>query len=174
MYKLLIAISSFLISNFVLSQTMPPKELRKVIKDSVNYFQHFKSSFKKVFMIDDSVYLSNTNIEGTKENLIITIYFRKDSMISTKYRFIVTDSIKEKTGKKIIDEWKDMLILQLGYNVEIIKQKKNSSSRLYGWTFKKGRFWVDIDLYKKNYNSPVYLVAVDFTYYTPGWYRHIQ
>lgn len=173
MAKLLILISLFLTSDFVLAQENSSKELRKVIKDSANYFQHFKSAFKEM-LIDDSVYLSSINITGTKENRVITCYFRKDTMIYSRYNFIVTDSIKEKEGKRIISDWKDMLILQLGYDVEMIKQKKSHRSYSYGWTFRKGRFWVDIGLYKNDYNSSVYLVALDFTFFAPGWQRHID
>jgi len=135
------------------------KQLENVIADSANGFLAFKGVFKAL-QVNDSVYHSLITINGTKGNDILLI--KGISM----YRAIIIDSVKEKQGKKMVEEWKQKLNTMPGGKfpsgeIEIVSWNPAK----YGWKFKQGNLWIDITLYPYNLSSPsLYWVAFGITY----------
>jgi|SRR5215203_5287063 len=147
------------------SQNNFAKELNQIIKDSANHFSKFKGGFKEMHD-QDSVFYSITTLEGTRENDIIV------TQILTQYRSEIIDSINEKKGKKIVDEWHEKLIGVITGKFKSEKTKIETwSVTKYGWSFKNGNTWIDISLLPINVNSSKYFVSLAVTYFFRDVYK---
>ncbi|MBL0333846.1 MAG: hypothetical protein IPP73_00505 [Chitinophagaceae bacterium] len=82
----------------------------------------------------DSVFQSLILIEGTKEN---EISFLKEFIV---YEAILADTVKEKKGQQICDEWKSKLEAILGYKIE------DDITTIYGWEFYVGNLSISVTL----------------------------
>jgi len=153
------------ISSLLFSQNNFAKELNQIIKDSANHFSKFKGGFKEMHD-QDSVFYSTMTLEGTRENDIII------TQILTQYRSEIIDSINEKKGRKIIDEWHEKLVRVFTGKFQSEKRKIESWSLMkYGWSFKNGNTWVDISLLPINVNSSKYFVSLAVTYFSRDFYK---
>jgi len=152
----------FLQCSFIFSsaQSIFSSQLKAIIGDSTNKFQKFKASFKEL-QLSDSVFHSNITLSGTKDN---------DIMVTkgmTLYRTIVIDSVTERKGKKIINEWQEKILQTLGGRFTLEKTKIQSwNPTKYGWKFNCGNVSVNLDLYPHNPNFPFYWVCLGVTYFS--------
>jgi hypothetical protein len=117
---------------------------------------------------NDSIHYSTITFEGTKENDIIT------NQMMTIYRSIVIDSVNEKKGEKIVDEWYQKLISVLGtrYKSEKIKTESWIPAK-YGWSFKRGNSWIDISIIPIDINSSRYYVSFAITQFA-GDFQNVK
>ena len=83
------------------------------------------------------------------------------------YRAVVIDSITEKSGRKIVDEWQEKIKAVLGQTFTLGKTRIVSwNPSKYGWKFSQGNVSVSIDLYPYNMNSKLYWVCLGITYFS--------
>jgi hypothetical protein len=131
-------------------------QLKLLIGDSANGFKNFKAAFKEL-QETDSVFNSSIQFEETKKNDII---FSKGMSM---YMAIVKDSVKEKQGKKIVDEWKDKILPFVGSSFKLKESRiADWNPAVYGWKFERGNVYIDIILYRDKYSNSS-LCAVVFS-----------
>jgi len=126
------------------------KQLNELVKDSTNNFKSFKSKFKETRFTEsltDSIFYTSILLDNTTNNELLIAKSQSIFMAD------VADSLTEVKGKKIVDDWKEMVNSILGedFAIEVIKSTDGTSSK-YGWNFTKGNVTVNIGLYphKKN------------------------
>ena len=106
------------ICNSAFSQDGFSNQLKKILADTPNYFSSFKGDFKKVYKLiddEDSVFYSKIDLIGLQETeygKIKSFYFIQG---------LITDSVSEKTGKRILKEWKNKIRNVLGKSFTIEK-----------------------------------------------------
>ena len=158
-------ITLLLFSNSLFSQNNFAKQLNQIVKDSANHFGRFKGEFKEM-RDKDSVFYSLTILEGTSKNDIVV------AQILTQYRCEIIDSVNERKGKAIVDEWHEKLLNVLGSRFNAEKAKIVSWTPVkYGWSFKKGNTWIDIGLLPVNVNSTKCFVSLAITYFSEDFYK---
>ena len=137
------------------------KQIKSIIKDSSNNFQSFKGSFLNL-QEKDSVFASLITIEGTSKNDILV----SNEMVI--YRAIVVDSVNEKRGKKIVDQWQQTIsgILSGKFKHEKIKVVDWNPGK-YGWNFINGNVSIGITLYSLNPEATLYWVCFGITRFKP-------
>ena len=163
--KLFLTIIPLSISSLLLGQNNFASQLNQIIKDSANHFKKFRGDFKE--LVDhDSIFYTTTTLEGTRENDILV------TQRMSLYRCEIVDSVNERRGKTIVDEWHQKLIGFLGPRFNSEKTKIKSSSPVkYGWNFKKGDTWIDISLLPVGLHSSKYYVSLAVTYISPDFYK---
>ena len=125
------------------AQTGFASQLKAIIKDSANRFNNFKSGLKDIIG-QDSVYLSNIELEGTNDNYILV------TSLNIVYSGTIPGIKNEKQGRKIVDEWKERILSITGVRFKLSKMKTAEwQLRRYGWAFMHGNVSVEIDLYPK-------------------------
>ena len=116
-------------------------QLRQLVSGASNNFAYSKGSFMRL-VDQDSLFTSLVTLEGTKKNEILS------TATMIVYMAAIIDSVKERQGRKIIDEWKEKLniLIQDGF---LLKQLEivDWNPGIYGWKFIKGDVWVNLTLY---------------------------
>jgi len=160
-FFLLLALT--LLSVICFAQSNFAKQVKAIIADSSNDFRSFQGSFKelqKVASKADSVYTSILTISDTRENDIVVT---KEIAL---YRAVVIDSVTEKRGKKIVDEWVEKISPILGSSYKLDKTELASfRPTKYGWEFKKGNMSVSLDVYPESERSSKYWVSFGIAYF---------
>jgi hypothetical protein len=100
--------------NSLFAQNNFAKELNQIIKDTASNFNIIKGRFKEM-RDNDSIYYSTITLDGTKENDVIV------NQMLTMYRSVVIDSVNERQGKKIVDEWYQNLLVCWGRDINLKK-----------------------------------------------------
>lgn len=144
-------------SNSLLSQNNFARQLKEVLKDTSNCFRSFKSDFIEAAVFEgiiDSTFKTKITIEGTDSNYLF---------ISERHCMIVgrIDSVKEKRGRKIIDEWKEKISSILGagfYSSEKEITPYNPSK--YGWILERGNVSIDLSLFPHGIGASIYWVDI--------------
>lgn len=155
--RLLLSILLISVSLIGSSQEKFTKDLTTVISDSANHFFFIRGSFRELQGID-SVFGSKITIEGTKENDILS------SGKMTIYRAIIVDSVNERKGKKLIEEWQQKIASCLGTSFKVEKSKVvywNPTKG--GWIFRRGNIQVSVDLFPHGSNSSLFLIVLGVT-----------
>lgn len=136
----------WMISLSVSGQTNTNRQVRKIIADTTSQFRTLRGELLKVLPADDitgidSVFQSLILIEGTKEN---EISFQEGFVV---YEAILADTLKEKKGQQICDEWKSRLETILGYKIPARKMKvADYNPSIYGWEFYVGNLSISVTL----------------------------
>ncbi len=142
-----IPVCMFLLASFCVNgQSNTDKQVRKIIADTTKQFRTLRGELLKVLPADvlngiDSVFQSSISIEGTKAN---EISFLEGYIV---YEAILADTVKEKKGQQICDEWKDKLEAILGYKIPARKMKVvDYNPSIYGWDFIAGNLHISVTL----------------------------
>jgi hypothetical protein len=142
----------FMLPFAVFGQPGFAKQLSELVKDSTNNFKSFKSKFKETRFTEaspDSIFYTSILLDNTSNNELLIA--KSESIFMAD----VADSLTEIKGKKIVDDWKEMVNSILGgdFAIEEVKTADGTPSS-YGWIFTKGNVTVNIGLYphKKNTN----------------------
>jgi len=152
-------------SSLLFSQNNFAKELNQIIKDSANHFSKFKGGFKEM-RDNDSIYYSKITLESTSENDIMI------TQTMTLYRSEIVDSVNERHGKKVVDEWCQKVNSVLGGRFKPEKLKIESWNPVkYGCSFKNGNTWIDIKLFPISINSSRYWVSLAVTQISEDFYK---
>ena len=153
------------ISNLLYSQNNFAKQLSQIIKDSTTHFSNFRGDFKEMHD-NDSVFYSTITLEGTRENDVLV------SQVLTQYRSEIIDSVNERKGKIIVEEWYKKLVGVLGGKFIPEKTRIISWSPVkYGWSFKNGETWIDISLLPVSVDSARYFVSLGVTRFSENVYK---
>lgn len=155
-----IALSIFLsFSAYCYGQDAFGLQLRTVINDSYNCFKELKAEFKQQQKID-SVFNTEFILDGTSKNEILI------SKTMCMYLGVISDSVKEKKGRKIVDDWKKKIYAAKVGDFKLKELKiVNWNPAKYGWKFDYGNLWVDITLYPNSENSSFYSVGISILYF---------
>ena len=155
----------FLLTISVSSQNSFARQLNQIIKDSANHFSKFKGNFKEMHNTD-SVFYSIITLEGTSNNDIVL------TQVLAQYRSEIIDSVSERKGKTMVDEWHEKLIgiLSGKFKSEKVKAASWNPAR-YGWSFNNGDTWVDISLLPVSQNSTKYFVSLAITHFSEEFYK---
>jgi hypothetical protein len=62
------------------------------------------------------------------------------------YRGIIEDSVSERKGKRIADQWKNKINAIIGKDFEVKKIDWMDNSIKYGWNLEYGNLWININL----------------------------
>jgi hypothetical protein len=152
--RVLISLMIVLIASNAFSQGNFYKDLRSVIKDSSNCFKSFKADFKQLHY-KDSVFNTVIVLEGTKKNNILFT----ESMCM--YSAGIIDSVKEKKGRKVVDEWKDKIYSIVGGSFQLTKAKVvDWNPNILGWKFERGNLWIDVNLFPYKYKDYSFCTVV--------------
>lgn len=131
-------------------------DFRKQFKSLMNNFEMNLANYKGDFVEmvgSDSLYQSRITLEGTTKNEI--------TISNTKFHFMakVTDSINERQGRKVVEEWKSKLsfIIKEGYNVNQLDIKKWNHG-VYGWRFTRNGYTVSITLFSGKHEKTYFVI----------------
>ena len=140
----------FLLPVALFAQPGFAKQLNELVKDSTNNFKSFKSKFKETRFTEaspDSIFYTSILLDNTTNNELLIA--KTESIFMAD----IADSLTESKGKKIVDDWKEMVNSILGndFSIEQVKAADGTPSK-YGWLFTKGNVAINIGLYphKKN------------------------
>jgi hypothetical protein len=142
-------------STFALAQQNLSRQIKAIVKDSSNNFSSFKGDPKTG---SDSVYHSTITLDGTYDNEILIF-----PETGWSYRAIIADSVNERKGKKIVEEWKDKLrdILGGSYNVKEMEIKPWNPARA-GWKLSHRRQDVYVIMFPKPFKPSSFIVTLIF------------
>ena len=135
-------------------------QLKAIIADSSNNFRKFQASFKQI-QGTDSIYYSGITINDTKKNDIVAVKGM------TLYRAVIVDSVTEKNGKRIVNEWQKRIKLILSESFKSAEAKiEQWNPSKYGWKFNCGNVLVSVDLFPNDISSSLCWVCLGITYFS--------
>ena len=154
---------SLLFSNLLFCQNTFTRQLNGIISDTTNHFQKFKGKLQEFAVPDSFNCYSTIILEGTKENRIYT-----NRTICT-YEADIVDSVKKSNGKKILSEWKLILMTALGsgYKIQENKTRMMNSKIVDGWYFDNGNLTISLHLFQSIWDKSLYGVGLSITNFHP-------
>ena len=156
--KLLLLIFSFFAPQFSYCQNNLKVKIKALIENPENGFQKFRGRFKQLTGTD-SVFRSSILVDGTRDNEIIL------SSAFSMYMAIITDSVGNKEGRRMIDDWEKNLGSFLGDKWQLKKLEITAwNPALYGWRFVCDELTISITLYSGELNDS-YIVKLGIDYF---------
>lgn len=141
------------------------RQLDQLMADSNNYFQKFRAGFKEI-RGRDSVFFSRINLDGTADN-DISHQAHPGSKPFGMYLAIVSDSVSQAIGTRMIKMWKQKLATLLEPSFKCRKlEPAIIDPYKSGWAFRRRNLTISITMLRANTPKELYFILLNVFYFT--------